>query len=129
MGKFHLKINKINMSNKELPYRIYVKYPSKIKKEEMSMNIYIKLTEKEKELIDKQQLQINSQQFLEWTEDTAVESYSVTFLIGNVIKRTKKQFDEKIIVKAKDENDWIILKKWMEQLLEQTEKHILSNQK
>lgn len=110
---------------KEYNYRIYVKFPSKIKDETMSMNIYIKLTDKEKEVMDKQQLQINSQQFLVWSKDTAVETYSVTFMIWNVIKRTKKEFDEKIIVKTKDENDWLILKKWMEQLLAQTENHIL----
>ena len=117
------------MQNKELPYRIYVKFPSKIKKEDMQMNIFIKLTEKEKELMDKQQLQINSQQFLEWSKDTAVESYSITVLIGNVIKRTKVEFKWKIEVRTKDKNDWIILKRWMEDLLKETNNHILANQK
>jgi len=79
--------------NEPKTYRIYLKKPSKLKKENLIIDIYIKLTKKEKELMDRQQLQVNSQQFMENTSDTLVESYCITTMIEHAIKPSKKEFE------------------------------------
>jgi hypothetical protein len=48
-------------------------------------------------------------------------------MIEHIIKPTRMDLKEKIKVDNVDKNDAIVLKKWMEQLLNQTEKHILKS--
>lgn len=110
----------------EKTYKIYFTKPSKIKKEDLKIEIYIKLTPEEKELMDRQQLQVNSQKFLEW-EETCVESYCLTIMIEHYIKPSNKKFDWKILVNHADEADRIVLENYVKQLLDITWKYLEKN--
>ena len=107
------------------PYKIAVSHPREITVwEDLKIEIYIRLTDEEKELMERQNLQINEQIMLPtgWAK-----TISYTHMIEHIIEELPHDFKEKekIIVNHDDENDKTILKKWMEQLLNETEKHIL----
>jgi len=112
------------MPNKEKTYRIFFHHKREITKwPNLKIDIYIKLTDEEKELMDRQQLQLNEQIMLEtgWAK-----TISYTHMIEHTIKPSKKEFDWKILINLVDKNDKIILKKYMEQLLDMTEQNILT---
>jgi hypothetical protein len=74
-------------------YHIYAKEKSKIKKETLVIDIYVKVTDEELEILKRQNLQVNSQQFLSPSKVACVESYCLTYMIEHIIKPTKKEFE------------------------------------
>jgi len=73
----------------------------------------------------RQQLQLNEQMFMEG--ETVVQTMSYTFMIEHFIKKSKKKIKEKIEIDNEEQADREILKKYMQQLLDLTEKHILKS--
>jgi len=108
-------------------YLIHFKQKSKISEKELEVKIYLKLTDKEKELLESQQLQINDQQVVLGTEKkaTVLEYYWVAFLVWKFLKKTKKDFEEKILIKTWDKSDHAVLKAYLNQLLQEVKTTIL----
>lgn len=114
----------------ETLYEIVVSHPREITEwEDLKIDILISLTDEEFELMKMQQLQINESKMLaEWWAKTISYSHMIENIIKEVINGQLAP-DTKILVRNADESDAIVLQKWMEQLLDLTEKHILSNKK
>jgi hypothetical protein len=117
------------MTNKEIlkQYHIFVSHPREITVwEDLKIDITIKLTDEEFELMKMQQLQVNESIMLPtWWAKTISYTHMIEHII---IEETDKPImEQKIHVNAWDESDKEVLKKWMEQLLNQTEKHILKS--
>ena len=107
----------------EKVYHIYATHPREISEwEDLKIDIRIKLTDEEFDLMKMQQLQVNEQKMLEaW----GAKTISYTHMIEHIIKESEVNIDEKIVINHEDETDCAILKKYMEQLLSATKNHIL----
>ena len=97
------------------------------KGKDLYIKIYVSLTKEEKELMDRQQLQLNEQKFIEW--ETVVKAISYAFMIEHFIKPSNKKIKEKIIIENENEADRIVLKEYMEQMLKFTEEHLAKQRK
>lgn len=106
-------------------YRIHVTHPREITEwKDLKIDLYIKMTKKEFELMKMQQLQVNEQMMLT-TWAWWAKTISYTHMIEHIITKSRKKTKEKIFVNHPDKADVAILTKYIEQMLEQTEFHIL----
>ena len=76
--------------------------------------------------MERQQLQVNEQKMIE-TEPYGVKTISHTHMIEHIICESEVDIENKIEVYNADEADREILKKYVEQLLNLTENHILKS--
>lgn len=118
------------MKTNEKQYHINVTHPREITKwKDLKIDIIIKLTDQELELMKRQQLQVNEQAMLEtgWAK-----TISYTHMIEHIIKEmpgATTSIDWKIEINHEDEADREILKRYLEQLLDFTEQNILKIKK
>jgi len=110
-------------------YHIYVTHKREITKwEDLKIDITIRLTDQEKKLMDRQQLQVNESVMLEtgWAK-----TISYTHMIEHIIKEETDTptIEEKIFINAESEADKVALEEYFKFLLWQTEKNILKQEK